>query len=57
MNRVEADSVFRFVRLQVSDEMPTKRKVARLRDFVEAFLDFVFAEINLARLCDGADVF
>src|SRR5262245_16121069 len=55
-NRIESYRLFRFVRLQVADEMPAKRKIRGGRDFRESLLDLVFAEIDLSGLCGRTNV-
>src|SRR5262249_45286289 len=52
----ERPSLFRFVRLQVADEMPGETEIARAVDLLLRFLDFVFAEVELTARGGGADV-
>ena len=57
MDHVESRaSLFRFVRLQVPDQMPSQTQIRGLIDFREGFLHLVFAEINLTRFGNGAHV-
>jgi hypothetical protein len=56
LDRLECDRLLRFVRLEMSDEMPAKWKIRGLGDLRQPFLDFVFAEINLSSVCGGANV-
>src|SRR6185503_17683384 len=55
MNDVEASGLLRFVRLQVSDQMPADREITCLLDLLQRLLHFVLAEIDLAGDCRGAD--
>ena len=45
----------RLVRLQVADEMPPQSHIGRLCNFLQGFLDLVFAEVDLARVRRGPD--
>jgi hypothetical protein len=57
MHDVEAPGFLRFVRLQVADQMPADREVRGLVHFLERFLNFVLAEIDLTEIGGGANAF
>ena len=58
MNGVEPGGGFPgLVRLQVADQVPAERRGGRPVHFLEAFLDFVLAEVDLPGLGGGQDVF
>jgi hypothetical protein len=56
LDDVEACRLLRFVRLQVSDQVPADRQIRRLVHLEQRFLDLVFAKVDLAGLGGGAHV-
>src|SRR5713226_8523196 len=50
MHDVKAAGLFRFVRLEMADQMPPDGKVRRLVHLLARLLDLVFAEVHLAGL-------
>ena len=56
VDHVEAGRLLRFVRLEMADEVPADRQIGRLRDLLQRFLHFVFAEVDLAGGRSGAHV-
>ena len=57
MHDVETARLFRFVRLEMADQMPPDRKVRRLVHLLACFLDLVLAEVDLAGASGRAHVF
>src|SRR5262249_12347369 len=56
MDHGEAGRLLRFVRLEMSDQMPADGQVQGLRALLQRFLNLVFAEIRLSAFGGGADV-
>ena len=54
-NIEQLDSPARFISLQVTYQMPGEGQTGRVADFLQGFLDFVFAEVGLAGGRGGTD--